>query len=165
MTPAIVERPVEAGDLPAIRALHAQVFGPGRFARTAYRVREGTPAISAYCRAALCGNSLVASLRMTLVAIGGAGPHLLLGPLAVAPAFTGRGFGRSLVSSALAHAKRDGIGLVVLVGDLSYYERFGFASVPPGQISFPGPVNPARILACELTRGANARGILTPLSL
>ena len=40
----IVMRPVVPGDLAAIRDLHARAFSPGRFARTAYRVREGTGA-------------------------------------------------------------------------------------------------------------------------
>ena len=55
--------------------------------------------------------------------------------------------------------------LVVLVGDVPYYGRFGFTAVPPGQIAFPGPVNPARILACELEDGATAKyhGMVTAI--
>ena len=55
------------------------------------------------------------------------------------------------------------IGVVVLVGDKPYYGRFGFEPVPPGQIAFPGPVNPARILARETTPGAlqSARGLIS----
>ena len=163
----VENRAVTNDDLAALTALQAHVFGPGRFARTAYRVREGTPAISPYCRAAFSTNGLVASLRMTRIAIGGQGPHLLLGPLAVDPRFTGLGHGRSLIAEALALARHDGIGLVVLVGDLPYYERFGFQPVPPGQITLPGPVDPARILVCELTLGAasTARGVLTPVKM
>ena len=51
-TPDLSTRAVSAADATAIVALHVRVFGPGRFARTAYRVREGTPFASAYCRAA-----------------------------------------------------------------------------------------------------------------
>jgi predicted N-acetyltransferase YhbS len=43
------------------------------------------------------------------------------------------------------------------VGDLPYYERFGFVNVPPGQIILPGPVNPRRLLARELVDGALSR--------
>ena len=153
-TPAVTNRALMPADLPAVAALQAAVFGPGRFARTAYRVREGTPPISPFCRGAFCGPHLIASLRLISIAIGASKPHLLLGPLAVAPEFAGLGFGRALVSEAVADAKTAGFGLVVLVGDLSYYDRFGFVPVKPGQIEFPGPVNPARILACELTPGA-----------
>lgn len=153
-------RPVRTEDVAAISALHARVFGPGRFARTAYRVREGTPAVSPYCRVAFLGPEMVACLRMTPVSIGGTGTHLLLGPLAVSPDFTGQGYGRALVADALAAAEAARVGVVVLVGDKPYYERFGFQPVKPGQIMFPGPVNPARILAREITPGglAGARG-------
>lgn len=156
-------RHVVPGDLPQIERLHALVFGPGRFARTAYRVREGTPLISAFCRIAEWEGRILASLRMTLVSIGSTGPHLLLGPLAVDPAHANQGLGRRLITEALADGRTKGIGIVTLVGDTPYYGRFGFAAVKPGKIVFPGPVNPARILACELTPGAleTATGLVT----
>ena len=47
----------------------------------------------------------------------------------------------------------EGFALVLLVGDMPYYGRFGFAPVPPGQITLPGPVDPARLLALELEPG------------
>ena len=51
-SPAIITRSVTPEDADAIGALHARVFGPGRFARTAYRVREGTAFASPFCRLA-----------------------------------------------------------------------------------------------------------------
>lgn len=152
----VENRPVTAGDLPAVSALHARVFGPGRFARTAYRVREGTPLISPYCRGAFRRGELLAALRMTVVAIGESSPHLMLGPLAVAPEVQGQGFGQALVTEAVAAARSSGIGVIILVGDMPYYGRFGFTPAPRGQFQFPGPVNPARILALEATPGAMA---------
>ncbi len=154
MPSRVVNRALGATDLHAVRALQDTVFGPGRFARTAYRVREGTADISPFCLGAYDGTELIACLRMTEVAIGASGRHLLLGPLAVASHCTGQGFGRALVAESLVNAERAGIGLVTLVGDLGYYRRFGFVSVPPGQIVFPGPVDPRRILARELSSGA-----------
>lgn len=163
--PAITaqNRVLTAADLPAVRALEAAVFGPGRFARTAYRIREGKPAISQFCYGAFLGPKLIASLRMTPIAIGMTNPHLLLGPLTVSPEFTGQGYGRALIADALAAAKSASVGVVTLVGDMPYYGRFGFTPMPPGKILFPGPVNPARILACELTPDtlAAATGIIT----
>jgi predicted N-acetyltransferase YhbS len=157
-TPEITaqNRALTTADLPATRALEAAVFGPGRFARTAYRIREGNPAISAFCYGAFLGPRLIASLRMTPIAIGTTSPHLLLGPLTVSPDFTGQGYGRGLIAHALAAAKSARIGVVTLVGDMPYYGRFGFAPMPLGKILFPGPVNPARVLACELTPGTLA---------
>jgi predicted N-acetyltransferase YhbS len=151
----LVRAPVP-GDLAAIARLHADLFGPGRFARTAYRVREGTAAITPLCRVAYLGSELVAALRMTPVGIGGREGVQLLGPLAVAAAHANRGHGRALVRDSLEAAAARGDRLVVLVGDVSYYARLGFAPVQPGHIQFPGPVDPARILARELVAGALA---------
>ena len=149
-------RPPLPDDLPQIFDLHARVFGPGRFARTAYRIREGTPPISPYCLQAAIDGALIAAIRFTLVSIGGRGQALLLGPLAVEPKWAGQGYGRRLIADGLERAKADGIRLVVLVGDMAYYQRFGFVRIPPGQIRLPGPADPARILACELEPGALA---------
>lgn len=159
----ITTRTVTPDDLAAISALHARVFGPGRFARTAYRVREGHGMQSRFCRAAYDANRLIAALRFTEITIGGRGGALLLGPLAVDPDFTGQGFGRRLISEGMDDARAKGQSLVVLVGDLPYYGRFGFKPVPPGQIVFPGPVNPARILVAELVEGA-AAGFCGPIA-
>lgn len=156
MSPNVASRPVTPADLPAINRLHAKVFGPGRFTRTAYRIREGTPSISAYCRAAFLGGRLIAAVRFTPIVIGGRPGAVLLGPLAVDPEFAGKGFGRRLVSEAMATAKADGVNLVLLVGDEPYYGRFGFHPVPLGQIVLPGPVDKRRLLAAELTPGALA---------
>lgn len=159
----IVSRPLLPTDLPAVASLHARVFGPGRFARSAYRVREGTAPVTEFCRGAFDGDTLIAALRMTEVAIGGTAGALLLGPLVVDTTFAGQGYGRGLITDALAAGRAAGKRLVVLVGDEPYYARFGFKKVPPGQIVFPGPVDPQRILAAELSDGALAayRGLVS----
>jgi predicted N-acetyltransferase YhbS len=154
MSSNVLNRPLTPADLAQVSHLNAHVFGPGRFTRTAYRVREGAPLISRYCRVAFLGSRMIAAVRFTEIAIGGTGDALLLGPLAVDPEFAGQGFGRRLIGEALEAARGDGVRLVVLVGDEPYYARFGFRPVPPGQIVLPGPVNPKRLLAAELQPGA-----------
>lgn len=156
MSPQFSTRPVTPADLPAIALLHAKVFGPGRFTRTAYRIREGTPPISRYCRTVLLGDQLIAAVRLTPITIGGAGSGVLLGPVAVDPDFASQGFGKRLITEAIAAAKQDGVKLVLLVGDEPYYGRFGFQVVPAGQINLPGPVDPRRLLAAELEPGTLA---------
>lgn len=160
----VVTRALTAADAPAVHRLHMAVFGPGRFARSAYRVREGVPLASAYCWAAFNGKQLIASLRLTPIKVGGATGALLLGPLAVDPEFANQGFGRRLVAESFVLAAADGYRLVLLVGDLAYYARMAFTAVPPGQIWLPGPADPARILAHELVPGALAgyRGLIAP---
>jgi len=163
MSPNITTRPVTPDDLPAISRLHAKVFGPGRFTRTAYRVREGTAPISRYCRAATLADRLIAAVHLTPVSVGGEGGALLLGPVAVDPDFASQGFGKRLISETMAAAKADGIRLMLLVGDEPYYGRFGFHPVPVGQIMLPGPVDPRRLLAAELEPGtlAGMRGLVS----
>lgn len=151
---AVATRPAVPEDLPAIVALQSRAFSPGRFARTAYRVREAAPDLSPYCRVALVGDRLIAAVRMTPITIGGRPRALLLGPLAVDPELAGRGYARRLVAEALDAARAAGEALVLLVGDMAYYERLGFALVPPGQVRLPGPVDPLRLLAAELEAGA-----------
>src|SRR5262245_18331141 len=104
MSPNILNRSVVPADLPIIEALHARVFGPGRFTRTAHRVRQGTSPISRFCRAALIDGRIAAAVRFTEITIGGAGRALLLGPLVVDPEFAGNGHGRRLIAEALERA-------------------------------------------------------------
>ena len=153
-TTDVILRTVTPADQEQIQHLHADVFGPGRFARSAYRVREGTPFASPFCRVAVQGDRIVAALRMTPARVGGEPGALLLGPLAVATGFANKGHGRHIVSDSFESAAAAGFRLVLLVGDQSYYARMGFVAVPPGQIWLPGPADPARILARELVPGA-----------
>jgi predicted N-acetyltransferase YhbS len=155
-------RTIAIGEAPLIGELHAEVFGPGRFARTAYRIREGIAGPSQHCRALWRGDQLAGSVTLTEIVIGEDWGHWLLGPLAVRPDDANKGFGRQLVVAALqsvAQHGRDG-ATTILVGDLAYYERFGFEQVPPGQVNLPGPFDSARLLiwrgpdgACEMPAG------------
>ena len=142
-------------DSEPIEHLNERVFGPGRFSRSAYRIRETTPADPGLSFVARVGTLLVGASAMTPIAIGGA-PALLLGPLIVEPVFRSQGIGEALVKRSLEAAKAAGWKLVVLVGDEPYYARMGFKRAPEGQISLPGPVDPARLLYCELEPGALA---------
>ena len=146
-------RAVTAEDAARIGRLHAGVFGPGRFARSAYLVRAGTPFASPFCRGATQGDRIIAALRMTPATVSGTTGALLLGPLAVDPEFANRGYGRRLIAESFEAATAAGFRLVLLVGDFSYYGRMGFIAVPAGQIWLPGPADPARILARELVAG------------
>ena len=144
------------GDAPALSQLSADAFGPGRFTRSAYRVREGIPPVKALCLCGLLDQRLVGGIRFTAIRIGDGEGAALLGPLVVDPLVKGQGYGKALVVEGLARARDEGFSLVLLVGDMPYYGRFGFQPVPPGQISLPGPVDPARLLAVELVPDALA---------
>jgi predicted N-acetyltransferase YhbS len=141
------------GDAQVLSQLSAEAFGPGRFTRSAYRVREGVPPVKVLCLCGLLDERLVGGIRFTAIRIGESGGAALLGPLVVDPAEKGKGYGKALVQEGLARARSEGFSLVLLVGDMSYYGRFGFQPVPAGQIILPGPVDPARLLALELVPG------------
>ena len=148
--------PEQAEDDPAIEKLYERTFGPGRFARSAYRLRERAAHRRELSFTARIGTLLVGSVRLTPISIGGT-PALLLGPLTVEPPFREHGIGAALIEASLAAAKKEGARLVLLVGDEPYYGRMGFKKVPRGAIKMPGPVDPERILIAELAEGAFAQ--------
>jgi predicted N-acetyltransferase YhbS len=147
------ERPEDA---PAIERLHERAFGPGRFARTAFRLREGVPARLPLSFVARIGSMIVGSNRMTEIRVGSE-PALLLGPLTVEPAFQSLRIGMTLMEASIEAARGEGHSFVLLVGDEPYYARIGFRRVPPGRITLPGPVDSGRLLCLELSEGALAR--------
>ena len=137
----------------AIEKLHERGFGPGRFARTAFRLREGAIVLPGLSFIARVGTLLVGSVRLSPIRIGET-PAILLGPLAVDPPFMNRGIGSALMTAALKAAADDGHALVILVGEEPFYRKNGFRRVPRGQIVLPGPVDPDRLLVAELREGA-----------
>jgi len=140
---------------PEIEAINAEAFGPGRFVRAAYKIREGGPHERGLSFVAIDGGAVVASVRMTRIAAG-EGRALMLGPLAVKPAYKNIGIGRRLVKIALEAATTAGAAAVILVGDEPYYGPLGFRRIPRGQISMPRAVDLARLLAVEIKPGAVA---------
>lgn len=152
---ALTILPETPADADPIERLHERTFGPGRYARTAFRIREGAPHLLGLSFTARIGTLLVGSIRLTPVRIG-ASCALLLGPLTVEPPFRRRGIGLALMRRALSEAKRQGHRIVVLVGDEPYYGRAGFRRIDKGQVRMPGPVAPDRLLVLELAEGAFA---------
>jgi predicted N-acetyltransferase YhbS len=140
-----------------VEALNADSFGPGRFAKSAYRLREGVAMVADLAFVAMDEGALRGSVRFWPVAVGGQAA-LLLGPLAVETGRRGRGMGIALMRAGLAAAKAADWGAVLLVGDEPYYARVGFARIPPGKVLFPGPVDPDRLLWLALKDGAGLCG-------
>src|ERR1051326_517259 len=150
---ALTILPETADDAEAIERLHERIFGPGRYAKTAYRLREQVVHRLDASFPARPGTLLVGSVRLSPVRIGDT-KALLLGPLTVEPAFRERGVGQSRIAYALKAAAAPRERLVILVGDEPYYARSGFRRIPPGRVMMPGPVDPARLLVAELVPGA-----------
>ena len=152
-TPELQIAPEAAADAAEVQALVDQVFGPGRYAKAAERLREGNRFLPELSFVARETGRLVATVRLWPVTVGGASA-LLLGPIAVDPAARRRGLGASLAARACQAAAEAGHARVVLVGDLGFFERLGFSAPPPGQVRMPGPADARRILVRSLTPGA-----------
>ncbi|HEX3666231.1 MAG TPA: N-acetyltransferase [Rhizomicrobium sp.] len=146
-------RPEEPRDAPHIEALVAKSFGPGRHAKSAWRLREGVHAVEGLRFVAVEGDRFRGSVRFWPVAIGNESA-LLLGPLAVDAELRGQGIGLALMLRGIEDARARGHRAIILVGDAPYYARAGFAPLPERQVRFPGPVDGARILGLALVPGA-----------
>ncbi|MEL7013264.1 MAG: N-acetyltransferase, partial [Pseudomonadota bacterium] len=94
---------------------------------------------------------LAGAIRVWPVQIA-ASQALLLGPIAVHPTRQGEGLGGLLIEEVLSRARTTGWERAMLVGDLPYYARFGFARLT--DVSMPAPTNPDRILGRALVDGA-----------
>lgn len=140
---AIDMRAETPADAETLTALHELVFGPGRFAKTAFRLREGKQPRYDLSRLAWQAGELAGAVRMTDITIGGA-PAILLGPLCVRPDLKSLGLGRALMALAIEASWVAGEEAVLLVGDAAYYEPFGF--VRAQNLELPGPADPARTL-------------------
>ncbi len=154
----LVLRPERVDDDPAIEALYASAFGPGRHVRTASRIREGTRPEPSVSFVADRRGLVIGAIRQTPVAVGGA-PTLMLGPLAVAETAAKQGIGRALLLRSIEAARYTDAAAIVLVGDEPFYGPSGFKRVPHGSIVMPGPVEAHRLL--QLPLRATVSGPLT----
>ncbi|MCV0414791.1 MAG: N-acetyltransferase [Brevundimonas sp.] len=128
-------------DAEGVEALVLAAFGPGRFAKTAERLREGsTPSAGFVARQ---DDRVIGSVRLWPILVGDT-RALFLGPIAVDQAARSDGLGAELVQACVDQARRMGVGGVLLVGDRPYFERFGFQPAPDAAL--PGPVDRRRIL-------------------
>jgi len=155
--------PEKVDDDPAIEKLYERTFGPGRFARSAYRLREGVTHRRDLSFTARIGTLLAGSVRLTPVYVGKT-HAMLLGPLTVEPPFRQHGIGGALIEASLHAARNAGVKIIILVGDEPYYGRMGFKKVPRGSVKLPGPVDPERVLVAELSLGAfeGVEGMMRP---
>ncbi|MBV9548227.1 MAG: N-acetyltransferase [Alphaproteobacteria bacterium] len=145
-------RPERPADATAITALNAASFGPGRFAKSAYRLREGVAPVAGLGFVAMEDNTLLGSVRFWPISVGGH-EELLLGPLAVHGDQRGRGIGIALMQAGISAARQGPWRGILLVGNEPYYAKVGFSRLPPGRVRFPGPVDQDRILGLSLKGG------------
>lgn len=150
--PAPLRIEIEASaDAAAVESLVLAAFGPGRFAKTAERLRERARIAAGFVVRE--DGRIIGSVRLWAITVGGE-PALFLGPIAVSADSRRAGLGADLVQACVDHAGDTGI---LLVGDLPWFGRFGFRPAPDVRLS--GPVDQRRVL----WRGAGeAAGAVLP---
>ncbi|HVZ02259.1 MAG TPA: N-acetyltransferase [Dongiaceae bacterium] len=135
----------------SVERLYDRVFGPARFQKASHRLRKGVAPASALGWVATEGDRIIGAVRYWPIQVKETGePALLLGPLAIAPEWTGRGIGTALVTKTLGLAEGHGHDLVLLAGDPAYYVRFGFVPASPCGFVMPGEARPERLQVMSL---------------
>jgi predicted N-acetyltransferase YhbS len=133
-------------DRAAVEALVLAAFGPGRYAKTAERIREH--ARMTLGLVARDGDRIVGSVHLWAIKVGEISA-VFLGPITVDATCRKGGLGGDLVAACVEAAKQEAVGGVLLVGDPPYFERFGFLPAPDAVL--PGPVDRRRVMWLPIT--------------
>jgi len=150
MPPDVLLRPETVRDFDAVESLYRSAFGPGRFTRTAYRLRGDDPHDIAVSFVADRRGLVIGAIRQSRVHVGGS-PAYMLGPLAVAETAAKQGIGRALLARTIEAARMSAADAIVLVGDPPFYGPSGFAPAAHA-VALPGPVEKHRLLMLPLKR-------------
>jgi putative acetyltransferase len=118
----VVIRPEASGDRDSSLEVERLAFGSEEEAGIVQSVRdeEGSFALVAEERGRIVGHVQFSRGQI------GETPVLALGPIGVLPERQGRGIGSSLIRGGLDEARSRGEMAVMLLGDPSFYRRFGF---------------------------------------
>lgn len=125
-------------DAASVEALVMAAFGPGRYAKTAERIRERAGIAAGFV--AREDGRVIGAVRLWTITIGDR-PALFLGPITVSADSRKGGLGADLVQACVEHAGQTGI---LLVGDAPYFSRFGFRHALQARLQ--GPVDQRRVL-------------------
>ncbi|WP_374380850.1 GNAT family N-acetyltransferase [Dongia sp.] len=144
-------------DLPAIAALHDAAFGTtfeGKLVADLTDADLAAISLVAVEAGRVVGHILFSPL---LVEVGGAPVMALaLAPLGVLPAAQGKGIGTALIKAGLEEVRAQGWDVVIVLGQPTYYGRFGFSAGPLA--GFAGPFEGPAFMALELRPGALSDG-------
>ncbi len=129
---AISIRPAMRGDFDAIEAVHQAAFsvsdfgynGEGLLARQLHETGDAVVSLLAEVEGTPVGHVLFSHIRVE--ADGHPLVAAALAPLGVVPEWQDRGIGADLIKAGLAALKPQGVQLVFVVGNTTYYPRFGF---------------------------------------
>ncbi|WP_433022955.1 GNAT family N-acetyltransferase [Kribbella sp. CA-294648] len=144
-----ITRAETAADVAAIREVNLLAFGKTYEPDIVEALRADPsawlPGLSIVATTA--DGEVVGHVLLSRCAIG-ENPVLCLGPVAVLPAYQGQGAGSAVILAGLAEARRQGEHLVVLLGHLDYYPRFGFR--PASDFGIDGPISGPHLMVLPL---------------
>ena len=116
-------------DLESIREVNRLAFGQDAESRLVDRLRADGLVVASFV--AVEGHRVIGHVMFSELAIqtdSGIIPGAALAPMAVIPSRQRRGIGSSLVREGLEECRRLGVAVVVVLGHLDYYPRFGFSA-------------------------------------
>ncbi|MBT3559042.1 MAG: N-acetyltransferase [Rhodospirillales bacterium] len=149
-------------DTKPVEKLLNKAFGPNRHEKRSYHFRVGVEDVPTLRFVAVTGGHLCGTIRFWPVYIGASTKALLLGPLGVDPEHQSIGIGADLMTHGMNMARDQGHSIVLLVGELDYYGRFGFGPASPHDITMSGEQD-HRVLVRELHNDA-LEGVMGPVT-
>ena len=128
------------------------VFAPRRKLLSSYQLRNSANKVNNLSYVIKDNsNEVVGSIRFWNIRLDShTSKGLLLGPLAVHPIYQSEGLGEKLVLNGIEQAYFDNWNWIVLVGDLSYYSKFGFSKNPTRGISIGNGLDNSRLLGLDI---------------
>ncbi len=146
-----------AADREAIARVNELAFGRPNEAKLVEGLRLSAHFIPELSLVATLGDQIVGHILFTHVRVGRderARPAISLAPMAVLPGHQRRGIGSALVRAGLEEAARLGHHVVIVLGHVDFYPRFGFAPASQAGIKAPFRVHDEAFMICELRPGA-----------
>ncbi len=128
------------------------VFTPRRTLLSSYQLRNSANKVNNLSYVIKdYSKKVVASIRFWNIQVDSHSSRgLLLGPLAVHPIYQSEGLGEKLVSNSIEKANSENWNWIVLVGDLSYYKKFGFSKHTTSGISIGSGYDNSRLLGLDI---------------
>ena len=139
-------------DLIEVEQLLDLVFTPRRKLLSSYQLRSSANKVNKLSYVIKdSSDSVVGSIRFWNIKIDSHSSRgLLLGPLAIHPIYQSEGLGERLILNCIEQASADNWNWVILVGDISYYSKFGFSKKLTSGISLGDGHDNERLLGLDI---------------